>query len=64
MILMLQIFDVTANENARYKRNELELYILACKFFLGQVKLWNPLAQWLGRQGAMRHSPINSENGP
>ena len=21
---MLQIFDVTANENARYKRNELE----------------------------------------
>ena len=26
MILMLQIFDVTANENARYKRNELEWY--------------------------------------
>ena len=25
MILMLQIFDVTANENARDKRNELEL---------------------------------------
>ena len=25
MILMLQIFDVTANENARYKRNELVL---------------------------------------
>ena len=24
---MPQIFDVTANENARYKRNELELYI-------------------------------------
>ena len=24
MILMLQIFDITANENARYKRNELE----------------------------------------
>ena len=24
MILMLQIFDVTANENARYKRYELE----------------------------------------
>ena len=24
MILMSQIFDVTANENARYKRNELE----------------------------------------
>ena len=20
--------------------------------------------QWLGRQGAMRHSPINLENGP
>ena len=27
MILMPQIFDVTANENARYKRNELEFYI-------------------------------------
>ena len=26
MILMPQIFDVTANENARYKRNELECY--------------------------------------
>ena len=24
MILMLQIFDITANENARYKRYELE----------------------------------------
>ena len=28
MILMPQIFDVTANENARYKRNELECTIL------------------------------------
>ena len=27
MILMPQIFDVTANENARYKRNELELLL-------------------------------------
>ena len=27
MILMPQIFDVPANENARYKRNELELRI-------------------------------------
>ena len=27
MILMLQIFDVIANKNAPYKRNELELYI-------------------------------------
>ena len=27
MILMPQIFDVTANENVRYKRNELELLI-------------------------------------
>ena len=25
MILMPQIFDGTANENARYKRNEVEL---------------------------------------
>ena len=30
MILMLQIFDVTANENARYKRNELEFKITVC----------------------------------
>ena len=28
MILMPQIFDVTANENARYKRNELEFAIV------------------------------------
>ena len=28
MILMPQILDVTANENARYKRNELELYFV------------------------------------
>ena len=27
MILMPQIFDVTANENVRYKRNELECAI-------------------------------------
>ena len=27
MILMPQIFDVTANENTRYKRDELELEI-------------------------------------
>ena len=29
MILMPQIFDVTANENARYKPNELE-FKFAC----------------------------------
>ena len=29
MILMPQIADVTANENARYKRNELECLTLA-----------------------------------
>ena len=29
MILMPQIFDVTANENARYKCNELECCIQA-----------------------------------
>ena len=29
MILMPQIFDVTANENARYKHNELELLFVA-----------------------------------
>ena len=31
MILMPQIFDVIANENARYKRNELELQFLTLK---------------------------------
>ena len=30
MILLLQIFDVIANENSRYKRNELE-FIFAPK---------------------------------
>ena len=34
MILMPQIFDVTANENVRYKRNELEyMYICIQKNF-------------------------------
>ena len=28
MILMPQIFDVTANENAGYKRNELEYTLM------------------------------------
>ena len=34
MILMPQIFNVTANENARYKRNELELFISSIKLFI------------------------------
>ena len=34
MILVSQIFDVTANENARYKRNELEFFL----DILGRVK--------------------------
>ena len=29
---MPQIFDVTANENARFKRNELELYFNTVHF--------------------------------
>ena len=32
MILMPQIFDVTATENARYKRNELECVIIELLF--------------------------------
>ena len=32
MILMPQIFDVIANENARYKRNELELVVNEMNF--------------------------------
>ena len=35
MILMPQIFDVTANENARYKRNELEYNISGIPEILG-----------------------------
>ena len=31
MILMLQSFDIIANENARYKRNELECIINTCQ---------------------------------
>ena len=32
MILMPQIFDIIANENARYKRNELEYLVnMPCK---------------------------------
>ena len=39
MILMPQIFDVTANENARYKRNELEYFF---NYFISDitVKKW------------------------
>ena len=42
MILMPQIFDVTANENARYKRNELEsrIYPSNCPF-LKYKNGWN-----------------------
>ena len=40
MILMPQIFDVTANEIARYKRNELELHfvnsLLSANFLIGK----------------------------
>ena len=35
MILMPQIVDVTANENARYKRNELEYSIYVESLQLG-----------------------------
>ena len=36
MIVMPQIFDVTANKNARYKLNELELYF-ALPLFPGHI---------------------------
>ena len=32
MILMPQIFDVTANENVRYKHNELEFCLMSTRF--------------------------------
>ena len=39
MIIMPQIFDVTANENAHYKRNELELgFFFSSCLFLGLGK--------------------------
>ena len=47
MILMPQIFDVTANENAHYKRNELEYnYVLftersqsGCRVYVTEAKM-------------------------
>ena len=36
MILMPQIFDVIANQNARYKRNELEL----CIYYFGVTSIF------------------------
>ena len=40
MILMPQIFDVTANENARYKRNELEYGVInSKKLFVYEVEV-------------------------
>ena len=46
MILMPQIFDVIAIENARYKRNELELYFhvqsnLFSGTTLGKLQKWS-----------------------
>ena len=38
MILMPQIFDVIANENARYKRNKLEYLIVGWKIVESQCK--------------------------
>ena len=40
MILMPQIFDVTANENARYKRNELEFHITSRNFMENWIHNW------------------------
>ena len=37
MILMPQIFDVTANENARYKGNELEFHITNFPFLSSNI---------------------------
>ena len=38
MILMPQIFDVIANENERYKRNELESHITDITYSFGKGK--------------------------
>ena len=37
MILMPQIFNVTANENAHYKRNELEYWFQPYRFYLNKA---------------------------
>ena len=44
---MPQIFDVTANENARYKRNELELAVMKQFIAVGpQAVAQNCLLPW------------------
>ena len=50
MILMPQIFDVTANENARYKRNELEcvhicITVIATLFVFAKIGDFSAHAQ-------------------
>ena len=40
MILMPQIFNVTANENALYKRNELECSFVYCKTLIFRVTVF------------------------
>ena len=49
MILMPQIYDAIANDNARYKRNELECHVYACYLHIKsglkqvtcQIKSWH-----------------------
>ena len=43
MILMPHIFDVRANENARYKRNELELLFYAISDWRKLVPVYHTL---------------------
>ena len=41
---MPQIFDVTANENARYKRNKLEYFIFTvCKYHHTNTQLFQQI---------------------
>ena len=43
MLLMPQIFDVTANENARYKRYELELFFVSIYKCVTVMKFYAPI---------------------
>ena len=67
MILMLQIFDVIANENARYKRNELEFYIYITCICIIFKELVSFFSQFMGNESQCgtnkSREPINREKG-
>ena len=56
MILMPQIFDVTANENARYKQNELEILFHIRIYIINLLFLKSP--------NSYKRNAINKEDVP